>query len=179
MEDEIKLWNFFQNTNDWLRYAEQKNVHMLTFITVQIGILGFISKNSSSWAYPAVVKWGLVCLALSFLLSAFSLLPFRRKGDFKYNLITDLFFRFPIDRREEQDDLILCHEDMVKYDFVDFRKKINCYLNNKLEIENVSLLPDMILVNARIWHVKFWFFSKAIHVNIVGFILIVYGILAK
>ncbi len=51
MDTESKLWNFFQNINDWQRYAEQKNVRMLTFITIQVGIFSFISKDPEKWLH--------------------------------------------------------------------------------------------------------------------------------
>ena len=90
MDDETKLWNFFQNTNDWLRYAEQKNGYMLSFITIQIGIFGFIAKDPSSWNYPVMVKIGLFVFFINFILCASSFLPYKRKGQFKLN------YDFPI-----------------------------------------------------------------------------------
>jgi hypothetical protein len=126
MDSESKLWNIFQNTNDWMRYAEQKNVHMLTFVTIQIGILGFLSKEPDKWLHSNLVIGGLIILSLSFLISAISLLPFSKWGDFKYKkLFFPLysFYNFPI-APKNKDDRILVHEDAVKYNFSEYRAKL-------------------------------------------------------
>jgi hypothetical protein len=168
------LWNFFQNTNSWLKYAEQKHYYLQIVIMAQLAGLGiFLDNETFKPESPNIVWAGVLVMMCSVLWSAISMLPYDAEGQHLFK-----FFKMPAKRStKKQYDLVLCHSHMVKYTFSAYKNKLKAYIGTSggLCSRQYELLSDMCLVNARIWHIKFQFFSSALWINISGLIIVLAG----
>ena len=70
---------------------------------------------------------------------------------------------------------------IVKYDFHEYEEKLRSYIGTTggLCPKQYELLSNMILINARIWHIKFRFFTFALYLNISGIVMIAIGLFIK
>jgi hypothetical protein len=131
MNNESRLWHFFQNTNEWLRYAEQKNSHFLMMIYIQIVIVSIIVGRDPNSLKSHLLLFGIFFIAVSFLIIVFSFFPFKKYGELVY-FKNNAFLRCLLSGRRcgypKDDDLILYHRDMTKYSRKLFKEKLNKYI---------------------------------------------------
>ena len=163
----------FKNTNEWLKFAEQKNA---TLLILNGGIVWGVARIIANFdCIPTISVWantiGYFCIVLSVLVCIVSFLPVLQVRWFKP------------DEKNEYDNCLF-FEDIAKYTSVEYLKLLNNKLNlninefSKYEID----LSSQITTNSEIASDKYKRFKLASILTIfavVAFLFSIGGCLIK
>jgi hypothetical protein len=172
LKHEEQLRKVFSNVNDWLKFAEAKNLGLLTLNAALV--FGFAKVNSIDSS--AIAKSSLYvftpCAIFSFLIALISLFPIVskiEKGKYTKSWINK-FSQF-IDVEEEFENIhyygYLKNIDEDKFES-DFLSKIN---SNESFTKYEKELATQILYNSRITWLKYQLFKIGAFLFLVGIIL--------
>ncbi len=155
---EERLWRIFENVNNWLKYAEQKNTLLLTFIGIQITLVKLFMKAFDGWLMAS-----LIFLGLCFLICLMSFFPRTR--------ISRWWFDFMVRRTNEhaQSHNLIFFGHVAKYTTDEYIAKMEEYLNGEIQgHRNLEDLCNQILVNSQIASAKLNFFKVSVWLMIIG-----------
>jgi len=154
---ETALWKIFDTIDLLVRYAEGKNINILTFLGLQLTAVKFINININIW-----LEVSSVFLVLSVLLCVASFMPKSR--------LTGWLYR--INHRPEKpaaNDNILFYGDIAKYNNDEYigvmEKNLACKISGNGYHEN---LCKQIVVNAKIVDGKFRLFKFSFSIMLIG-----------
>jgi hypothetical protein len=155
---EERLWRIFENVNNWLKYAEQKNTLLLTFIGIQITLIRLFTKALDRWLIAS-----LIFLGFCFIVCLLSFFPRTR--------ISSWLFEFMIRRGGDQaeSDNLIFFGHIVKYTTDQYIAKMQKYLNGEIQgHRNLENLCSQIVVNSEIASAKFNFFKVSGWLMVIG-----------
>ncbi len=165
---EMALWKVFDSIDLLVRYAETKNINILTFLGLQLTAVKFININFNIW-----LEISSVFLVLSVLLCVASFMPKSKLTGWLYK----------INHRPERpapEDNILYFGDIAKYTPTEYvevmEKNLNCTLKGNGYHEN---LCRQIVANARIVDGKFRLFKLSFSVMLMGEMFFAVSLLDK
>jgi len=151
------LWKIFDSVDSLVRYAEGKNIHILTFLGLQLTAVRFISIHLNPWFEVCVVFLG-----AAVLLSVVSFLPKSRFTGWLYHLSR-------VSSKPGAGDNTLYYGDIVKYSVDGYieamEKSLACKIRGNSYHEN---LCRQIVVNAGIANDKFRLFKLSFGVMLIG-----------
>jgi hypothetical protein len=151
------LWKIFDTVDSLVRYAESKNIHILTFLGLQLTAVRFISIHLNPW-----LEVSIVFLGASVFLCVVSFLPKSRLTSWLYHINR-------LSAKPEPDDNTLYYGDIVKYSvdgYIDIMEKsLCCKIRGNGYHEN---LCRQIVVNAGIANDKFRLFKLSFGVMLLG-----------
>jgi hypothetical protein len=156
MED--RLWRIFENVNNWLKYAEQKNTLLLTFIGIQITLVKLFMKVLDGWLMVS-----LIFLGLCFIVCLLTFFPRTRISNWWFD-----FMIRGVDDQAESDNLIFFGH-IVKYTTEEYIAKMQKYLNGEIHgHRNLENLCSQIVVNSEIASAKLNFFKVSVWLMVLG-----------
>ena len=176
MEDKIKY--IFENTNNWLNFAEAKNAALLAFNIALIAAIssGDVSPNYSSLQYIIVA-----ILIFSTTISLLSFVPRTNnkisQKTYKYTVgILDMIIEKIF--KEKADKNLLFYGYIGEFEIAqadDYLEELKKYYGSK-EKEEVTMfekdLAEEIIINSRITKRKYNYFKASLCILIVGMILL-------
>lgn len=165
------LEKHFSNVNLWLNFAEAKNAANIAFVVASIAAL-FNFKDMNILLY-------IVCafFVVSGICSLISFVPRLENKESKQGL-----FLFKNKKRTDDVDNLIFFENIKKYSGSAYIKQVcKMYFNeNEYNPTKYQLdLAEEIVNNSNITSIKYWFFKKAVYLDIIAlFLLAIFLILA-
>lgn len=151
------LWKIFDSVDSLVKYAESKNIHILTFLGLQLTVVRVININMNLWFELCAVFLG-----ASVFLSIVSFLPKSRLTNWLYHINR-------LNARPGTADNLLYYGDIIKYTVDDYivamEKSLACKIGGSTYLEN---LCRQIVVNAGIANDKFRLFKLSFSVMLIG-----------
>jgi hypothetical protein len=163
MEDRLRF--IFNNVNEWLKFAEQKNAAIIVFNTaIVLGILGSLKDIKPD---NHLVKFFLVVILVTNLASVlFALLSF-----------------VPILKRRDShgagisgNDNLIFYMDIAKYCVDDYYNAITTRYNlqsNEIDVNYHRHLISQITNNSKIAKRKYFYFRWAGRITMLGFVILI------
>ena len=151
------LWKIFDTVDSLVRYAEGKNINILTFLGLQLTAVRLINIHPSAWFEVSIVFLG-----ASVFLCVVSFLPKSRLTGWLYHMNR-------VSANPVAGDNTLYYGDIVKYSvdgYIDaMEKSLDCKIRGSGYKEN---LCRQIVINAGIANDKFRLFKLSFTVMLVG-----------
>lgn len=158
---EDKLWRVLENVNNWLGYAERKNVLILTFIGIQLTLCKLFVEDVDVWLIACSIFLG-----LCFLLTLISFFPQTVIPWWLY------FWARSSDKPNENDNLLF-YGDITKYSQKEYIEKMEKYFGEDIHgHKNLEDLCGQIVVNSQIASKKFNIFKATTWFMITGQMLL-------
>jgi hypothetical protein len=162
------LWKIFDSIDSLVKYAEGKNIHILTFLGLQLTAVRFISIHLNPW-----LEVSFVFLGASVLLCVVSFLPKSRVTGWLCHINR-------VKARPDSGDNILYYGDIVKYSVDGYietmEKNLGCVIKGNGYLEN---LCRQIVVNSGIANDKFRLFKLSFGIMLVGELFFAVSLLDK
>jgi hypothetical protein len=152
-----ELWKIFENVNSWLKYAENKNTYIITFIGAQITIMKYFNCPLNFWLKVSFIFLGL-CLFVCFC----SFFP-------KTSISAWLYYFTKSNDDKKDTDNLLFYGDIAKYSLDNYIEKMSKHL--KSEIKGDKYLEDLcsqIIINSSIAKAKFNLFKISFWFMLLG-----------
>ncbi len=165
---EQALWKIFDTIDSLVRYAEGKNINILTFLGLQLTAVRFINVHYNLW-----FEASFVFLGASVFLCVVSFLP-------KSRLTAWLYHINRVSAKPGESDNTLYYGDIVKYSvdgYIDIMEKsMECKIRGNGYHEN---LCRQIVVNAGIANDKFRLFKLSFSVMLIGEMFFAFSLFDK
>jgi hypothetical protein len=151
------LWKIFDTIDSLVKYAESKNIHILTFLGLQLTVVRVINIHVNLWFDLCAVFLG-----ASVFLSVVSFLPKSRLTNWLYHINR-------INAEPHVNDNMLYYGDIVKYTvdgYIDVVERgLACKIKGNGYLEN---LCKQIVVNSGIANDKFRLFKLSFSLMLIG-----------
>jgi hypothetical protein len=151
------LWKIFDSIDSLVKYAESKNIHILTFLGLQLTVVRVINININFWFDMCAVFLG-----ASVFLCVVSFLPKSRLTNWLYHINR-------ISAKPGDNDNLLYYGDIIKYTSDGYieamEKSLSCKIRGNNYLEN---LCRQIVVNAGIANDKFRLFKLSFGIMLIG-----------
>lgn len=162
------LWKIFDTVDTALKYAENKNTYILTFIGTQITVVKFLDMHLDFW-----LKASLVFLGVCVFFCICSFFP-------KSELTSWLYYLANMHRKPAQNDNLLYFGDIVKYSVPEYVERMEQMTGAKIKgSEYLEQLCRQIVVNAEIANEKFNIFKASFGLMMFGELFFVMSLLLK
>lgn len=162
------LWKIFDSVDAVLKYAENKNTYILTFIGTQITVVKFLNLNIDLW-----LKISLIFLGICVFLCIVSFFP-------KSEITAWLYYIAKVHGKKSGKDNMLYFGDIVKYSVDEYTDRMEKFFNCKIRGNEYSeQLCRQIVVNAEIAYDKFNIFKASFALMLIGELFFVLSVLHK
>lgn len=177
MEDKLKY--IFENTNNWLNFAEAKNAAVLAF---NIALIAAITSTDLLKNYVTIMYIIIAILTLSIIVSILSFVPKTN------NTISDNIYISTIGKIDKIIERIFkedVKENLLFYGYISqlgidqvdeyIQKMINSYDMDEEDRKITGFekeLAEEIIINSRITQRKYNYFKASIYILIIGMILL-------
>jgi len=151
------LWKIFDSIDSLVKYAESKNIHILTFLGLQLTVVRVINIHVNLWFDLCAVFLG-----ASVFLCVVSFLP-------KSRLTNWLYHTNRINAKPGSNDNMLYYGDIIKYSvdgYIDIAERaLSCKIRGSGYLEN---LCSQIVINSGIANDKFRLFKLSFSLMLIG-----------
>jgi hypothetical protein len=162
------LWKIFDTIDNVLKYAENKNTYILTFIGTQLTVIKFLNMHFDFW-----LKSSLLFLALCVFLVICSFFP-------KSEITAWLYYLANLHRKPAKNDNLLYFGDIVKYSVDEYIDRLEQMMGKKIRgNEYFEQLCRQIVINAEIANEKFNIFKASFGLMMFGELFFIMSLSAK
>lgn len=162
MEDKLKY--IFENVNDWLKFAEQKNAAIIVFNTAMtIGILNVLKDvPQNCHDYLFFLKLNLLTNLFSIIIALLSFIPVLKRRDSHHEKIN-------------KNDNLIFYMDIANYSLDNYYEKFISKYGEPTLKDNINFnknLVSQIVNNSKITKRKYFYFKWAGRVTLSGFLIV-------